>query len=312
MFLNLPLRLLTKVLGIRMIMKSIPFRMPLYDDAIKESVIPLSGMSTPQAKLKRALGNIRRKFLVKLTASFYRSLDAHVNYVEDGIRIFGSYGVDAEKVFIIYNSPDTDKLLEMRKQAEKEPLILSQNPTRIIHVGRLVEWKRVDLLIGVVANLKEKYPNIELLVIGYGPFEKEWKDLASRTGVSDRVQFLGGVYDPLLLAKYHVASSVYVLAGMGGLSINEAMCFGLPIICSVGDGTEKHLVTEDVNGKFFKEGDVLDLTNKIDGLFADSHRCKEMGKNSVHIIESKINIHLVVKGYQNAIEFVLGRKLSDV
>ena len=58
-------------------------------------------------------------------------------------------------------------------------------------------------------------------------------------------------------------STVYVLAGMGGLSINDAMCFSLFVICLVCDGTEKDLVADGVNGYFFKEGDANDLVDKI-------------------------------------------------
>ena len=56
------------------------------------------------------------------------------------------------------------------------------------------------------------------------------------------------------LAKCFMKAQVYVLAGMGGLSINEAMCYSLPIVCSVCDGTEKHLVYENKNGHFFRDG----------------------------------------------------------
>jgi len=58
------------------------------------------------------------------------------------------------------------------------------------------------------------------------------------------------------------ASSVYVLAGMGGLSINDAMAYGLPVICSVCDGTERDLVTHHGNGLFFRENNVVDLSVK--------------------------------------------------
>lgn len=312
MMFNPILVLLIKFLRIKTIMKSIPFRMQLYQDALASALHSLNLSQGFVRVFKNALKNIRLRILHMTSAFFYRNLDAHVNYVEDGVRIYQSYGVKKDQVFVIYNAPDTDKLLKERKIAENQPLILPENAFRIIHVGRLVDWKRVDLLIQAVKDLKEKFHSVELLVIGYGPMEKEWKDFAETLGVSDRVKFLGGVYDPLLLAKYHLASAVYVLSGMGGLSINEAMCFGLPIVCSVGDGTEKHLVIEGHNGRYFKEGDGKDLTSKIDSLFSDPELCKQMGRNSIKIIEDKINIHTVVRGYRNAIEYVTQRNLDHV
>ena len=93
---------------------------------------------------------------------------------------------------------------------------------------------------------------------------------------------------------------------MGGLSINEAMCFSKPIICSVCDGTEKHLVLDEYNGKYFEEDNESDLTNKIIYLLSDQHKLKIMGENSEKIIIDKININTVVNGYSNAFNYVCG------
>ena len=95
---------------------------------------------------------------------------------------------------------------------------------------------------------------IEFLVIGYGPEEEKLKDQACSLGIEKNVRFIGGIYDPGLLRKYLNESSIYILGGKGELSINDAMCFGKPIICSVADGTEKRLVPEGVNGYFLKNG----------------------------------------------------------
>ena len=97
-----------------------------------------------------------------------------------------------------------------------------------------------------------------------------------------------------------MSSSVYVLAGMGGLSINEAMSFGKPVICSVCDGTEKELVRNGYNGFIFLEGDKKDLADKIRKLLDDPQAVKRMGQNSFEIIQNKVNINSVLDGYQRA------------
>jgi glycosyltransferase involved in cell wall biosynthesis len=83
------------------------------------------------------------------------------------------------------------------------------------------------------------------------------------------------------------------------------MCFGLPVICSVCDGTEKFLVRDGVNGKYFKEGDVEDLAAKITGLFQDPLTMREMGRRSISIIEQEVNLHTVIDGYAAAIDYVM-------
>ena len=92
-------------------------------------------------------------------------------------------------------------------------------------------------------------------------------------------------------------SSVYVLAGMGGLSINDAMCFSLPIICSVCDGTERDLVVDGVNGYFFEENDVNSLVEKINLILSDPSKAVEMGRKSLQIIKENVNLNTFTNMY---------------
>ena len=95
---------------------------------------------------------------------------------------------------------------------------------------------------------------------------------------------------------------------MGGLSINDAMAFGLPVICSVCDGTEKKLVKEGYNGIYFREGDTLDLTEKIRYLWKQPDLLEKMSQNSLHIIQNEVNIYTVIGEYKKAFDYVMKNK----
>jgi len=330
-------RQLIKDLKIKLIMKDIPFRLHGYQET-KDKILSgefdhnyissfyliiertfkkvrlykiLSHITQSLGKIKftrlfkKVMG--RRILLKKLEKKkeMLNFVDAHVDYVEEAYTLFGSYGVPKEKIFIIYNSPDTDYLFKTRAEIEKEKPILPINNFRLIHIGRLIEWKRVDLLIKSVKELKVTHPDVELLIIGDGPEEKKLMKLSGDLELDGAIKFLGGIYDPKLIGHYLLSSSVYVLAGMGGISINDAMVFGKPIICSVCDGTEKKLVYHDYNGLYFKDGDQEDLTRKIKSLLEDPDKVMLMGENSTTIIRDKINIHTVINGYKKAFRYVL-------
>ncbi len=231
--------------------------------------------------------------------------DAHINYIDEAYNIIGSYGVPKQKIFVTANSPDTDELLVAFEEVKKRPLMLPKNPYRLIHVGRLVKWKRIDLIIEAVKNLKNKFPQIELVIVGYGPDKENLKRLVAESDIQDRVQFVGGVYNSVDLGQYLHESAIYVLGGMGGLSINDAMCFGKAVVCSVADGTEKRLVHEDKNGHYFENGSSYSLTKVLDKLLSDQNKITQFGQQSSEIIREQINIHTVLKGYIDAFEFVL-------
>lgn len=293
--------------GIKIISKEIPFQIPYYHDAIRYYTQG-AGISENNQVITAKKGFITRlkiRFITEIRKLFVNRVDAHINYFDEAIAIHASYGVPAEKVFITANSPDTDHIFAVKKQLENLPPILPKNPYRILHVGRLVKWKRVDLLIDVTKQLAQKYPQIELLIIGTGPEEEALKQQAKTLAIEHHIRFVGGVYDMSKLGQYFQACAVYVLAGMGGLSINEAMCFDLPIVCSVADGTEKKLVKEGQNGYYFDNGNAESLHNKLDILLNDLPKTKLMGKESLRIIEEEVNIHTVLSEYMEAFKSVL-------
>jgi glycosyltransferase involved in cell wall biosynthesis len=168
-----------------------------------------------------------------------------------------------------------------------------------------VKWKQVNVLIEAAISLHAKYPQTELSIVGDGP---ELEALKAQAAGYDFIQFHGGIYDPTELGKITCESGIYVLAGMGGLSINEAMCFSKPVVCSVADGTEKRLVREGFNGHFFESGSVASLTSVIEKLFADPAQIAEMGKRSQEIIEKEINIHTVLGNYMEAFKFAIAKR----
>lgn len=242
--------------------------------------------------------------LNQMRKKYFRLVDATMIYASHGFSIHESFGISRDRIFLTYNSPDTEKITLIRKKMIEQGVAVS-NPARILHLGRLVKWKRVDLLIEAVSLLVPKHDNIELCIIGSGPEESKLKDLARKLLPEGSIRFLGAIYDPEILAGEIMTSAIYVLAGMGGLSINEAMAFGLPVICSRCDGTEKDLITDGVDGLFFKEGDADDLASKIDFLLNDPGKSQAMGQQALSVIQNKINLATVSQRFADCFNHLM-------
>jgi glycosyltransferase involved in cell wall biosynthesis len=161
-----------------------------------------------------------------------------------------------------------------------------------------VAWKKVDALIRVVVQLRSSIPDIELDIVGNGPELAALQALVQDLACSDYVHFKGAIYEGEELSKCFLSSGIYVLAGMGGLSINEAMAHSLPIICSVADGTEKHLVYQGLNGMYFKDGDQNSLALAIQAMCQSD--TDSMGKASLKIIQEQINLQQVANRFVSA------------
>jgi rhamnosyl/mannosyltransferase len=112
----------------------------------------------------------------------------------------------------------------------------------LLFVGKLRHYKGLDVLIRALQDV----PNARLLVIGNGPLEAAWQQLARATGLQERVIFWGERSDPELVAAYH-AADLFVLPSTNraeafGIVQIEAMACGTPVIC-----TELHTGTSYVN-----------------------------------------------------------------
>ena len=137
-------------------------------------------------------------------------------------------------------------------------------------------------------------------IVGDGPELENLKTLVNSLDAPSYIQFKGAVYEGETLSKLFLGSGVYVLAGMGGLSINEAMTHSLPVICSVADGTEKHLVYEGVNGYYFTDGDANSLKGAIEKMCSSDMTA--MGNASLKIIQDRINLQQVAKHFVTAFQ----------
>ena len=238
----------------------------------------------------------------KIRKYCYAKATGTLNYSTAAYDILPSYGVKREQIHVTYNATDTEALLKEKKTVQTSSPLLPPSSRRLLHIGRLVKWKRVDLLINAFGKILPDFPDAELVIVGDGPESDNLKQQSALLKLNDSIRFIGAVYDPKTLGAYMNESTVYVLAGMGGLSINDAMTYGMPILCSVCDSTERDLVTEGENGFFFKDGDVNSLAEKINQLFSSPELCKQMGKESERVIQEKINLNTVSERYLKAFQ----------
>lgn len=288
---------------IRLILHEIPFQVAPFKELSYYKAHPMYNENMELQSVGLAF-KLRTLWTMYIRKFIYSRATASLNYTTLAYDILPSYGIERESIFVRYNSTDTDTLFTTKKKIAQLPPILPPKP-RILHIGRLVKWKRVDLLLEAYKKVADQYPESELVIIGNGPEKENLIRQSDVLGLTDRTVFTGAIYDPLTLGQYMNESTVYVLAGMGGLSINDAMCFSLPVICSVCDGTEKDLITDGVNGYFFREGDANDLADKIRFILSDTASAKRMGAAGSEVIEQKINIHTVTQRYMDAFNYAM-------
>ncbi|MGJ4892959.1 glycosyltransferase family 4 protein [Bradyrhizobium sp. HKCCYLS3077] len=113
---------------------------------------------------------------------------------------------------------------------------------KFIFVGRLVDWKAVDIVIEALARISER-SSLQLEIVGDGPMRKDWEALAEREGVGSQVMFSGWLSQEACAERMR-ASSALVLPSLfecGGAVVLEAMAMGLPVIATDWGGPVDYL-----------------------------------------------------------------------
>jgi glycosyltransferase involved in cell wall biosynthesis len=146
----------------------------------------------------------------------------------------------------VYNIVD-DKLsrLRMMEQVEHEWLLCKAGPV-LVAAGRLAPWKGFADLIRAMKELSGRW-QARLLILGDGPLRAELEALIIELGLSDVVQLLGYVENPL---KFFVRADVFVLSshveGLPNVLVEAMMCGCTPVSTDCPTGPREVLQS----GKF--------------------------------------------------------------
>lgn len=105
---------------------------------------------------------------------------------------------------------------------------LEREQKTILFVGRLEKYKGVQYIIQALPLLGE----YRLEIVGTGPYEQELKQLASKLGVSERINWIKELSRPELLRHYKSADVFVMLSTHEayGIVVAEALASGTPCI----------------------------------------------------------------------------------
>jgi glycosyltransferase involved in cell wall biosynthesis len=230
-----------------------------------------------------AVHGIRRKRRI----AFINQFDAMLSYSRRGAEEYAALGFPREKIFVAHNSvsPIPEK---------PDDRLQTVGRATILFVGRLQARKRIDSLLRACAEVET---NPRLLIAGDGPERISLESLAKE--IYPSAEFIGAKHG-LELKPYFQQADLFVLPGSGGLAVQEAMSYGLPVIVAKGDGTQDDLVSEG-NGWQIPPEDYGALVAAIKNALSDTARLRRMGEESFRIVSEEINIQKMVEVFVAAL-----------
>ena len=239
-------------------------------------------------------------FKNRLSRRLFPCWGERVIAISESVRehLIRDFGVEEKKISLVYNGIDTGKFSHFAAGARgdrakrKKDAGLSEGPVVGI-VARLSGVKGHRYLIEAMNLVIKKMPSAQLLIVGDGKMKGDLKTLTESLHIHKNVFFIPSVKDT---AKVFSIMDLFVMPSLKeglGLSLMEAMGFGLPVIGSDIGGIQ-NLIQNGTNGVLVKTGDSSALADSIMRLLTDKSKAESLGDNAQGFINREFSLEKMV------------------
>lgn len=198
-------------------------------------------------------------------------------------------GISEKKIIIAQNTINIESIIEENRNYDKK----FTDKTRVLFVGALIKGKLLYSSIDAVKKIIEEGYAISFTIVGGGEMLDELHRYVTSLQLQDKIKIVGPKFKDEV-KEYFRTSDVFLLAGTGGLAINEAMAYGLPIISTNADGTACDLIKG--NGYYMDAFGDTHLQYKYLKSFMhlSQEEKQQMSEKSKQIIQQKASLENMV------------------
>ena len=210
-------------------------------------------------------------------------------------------GVKENKIIVINPGVDPVKKIN-NKTLDKVASLLKVKTPRLITVSRFDKRKNHEKVIMALRNLKQIYPNIVYICVGYGEEEDNIKKLVKELELEAQVMFFKDISDDLknaLVAKsdiFVMPSIIHKKSVEGfGIAYVEAAQYGIP---SLGgkDGGAADAINHEKTGLICDGNNLDDIYSSINTML-ENKKYLDYGKNAKEYVH-KFQWSKIIEDYK--------------
>lgn len=222
----------------------------------------------------------------------FRFADGFLTAGSANENLYSYFGVPAKKMVRMYFSWGYESLLQQgealksQRNTIRKSLHIDEADFVILFMGRLASEK--DPFSIVKAYQAIQCPNKKLIFTGDGPLRADLEKYiqeANIQGIS-----LAGFQGRDTIPNFYAIADVLVLPSTyepWGIVVNEAMCFGLPVIASDKVGAAVDLVKNGYNGFIFPAKDAEQLSQALEKIIQLTPKERQLfGERSLVMIHA--------------------------
>jgi len=251
---------------------------------------------------------ITPKIAQKFSRIFCNRADIVISPVQKTREYLDEIGV-IRPIRVIPTGLDFSPFLKENYSREQVDLVKAElgiNPEDpvIITIGRVAKEKSIEVLIEQMPKLRERLPNVKLVIVGPGPYIEVLKNLAEQLCVTDMVIFTGGRPWEVIPLYYQIGD-VFATASTSetqGLTYIEAMAGKTPVVVKRDRSVEDIIINGETGYCFEQNYEAADMLYRA---LTNREEAKKMAEEGFKRIS-----HLSAAHFASQVEQVYNEALS--
>ena len=307
-----------------------------YDVAFIDSTPPIQGLKMPLIKwLKRkpTIYNVQDVFPDSLVGTglttkgsliwkigrivekiTYKYSDKIIVISEDFKKNIMAKGVPEDKIVVIYNWVDQNKVVDVPREKNKlfDMYNIDREKFYIEYSGNIGLTQNMDMLLEVMKELKTTHPDIGLVLVGEGAYKAQVEEIVKRDELTNVTMIPFQPYEDIShVLSLGDAGLVISKPGVGANSVPSKtwsiMSASRPVLANFDENELKDILVGNECGIFTKAGDKDAFKRSIIKLYENRDLCKKYGRNGRQFVMDNLTREVGTRKYVDVIKEVCNK-----
>ncbi len=237
-----------------------------------------------------------------------RQLVRLINYPITKVICVSKYGrhcmqaldlLDEVRFELVYNGVDLSRVAHDPTLGRnfRDRYKISADKNVVVQVSWIIPEKGIGELLEVARRVKANNANVHFLIVGDGPYKREYMQQAEQMGISDTITWTGLIKDPFGEGVFAAADVVCQLSQweeVFGWMIAEAMAYGKPVVAARAGGIPE-LIDHGISGFIEDRQDLEKVASDLTELLSSIELRGNMGSAGQNKVAANFNLKTNVR-----------------